>query len=299
MIKNPVPWPDGARCAVTFTWDMDADSLLHLVHPNDSDTRISTDSMLRYGPLIAVERIIEICEELGVKHTFFVPGWCAEKYPEALRMIVGAGHEVAHHGYLHEFPNEMTRDKEAYWTKRGYDAIAEVTGTAPRGWRAPWYKFSKYSLEILLDLGFTYDCSLMGDDVPHLLRCDKGDLVELPGNWQLDDWPHFVHNHDMDYMMPIKAPREAMACYMAEFDAMWEHHGFWVNCFHPFCSAQVARMMMVKDMMKQMQDKGEVWFATGEAVAAHVSKLISDGSYTPRVDELPYYDGRLKEFDET
>jgi peptidoglycan/xylan/chitin deacetylase (PgdA/CDA1 family) len=298
MIKNPVPWPDGARCAVTFTWDMDADSLLHLVHPNDADTRISTNSMLRYGPLIAVERIIDVCAELGVKHTFFVPGWCAERYPEAIRMMVAAGHEVAHHGYLHEFPNEMTRDKERYWTQRGFDAIASVAGRAPRGYRAPWYKFSKYSLEILLELGFTYDCSLMGDDVPHLLRCAAGDLIELPGNWQLDDWPHFVHNHDLDYMMPIKAPREAMACYMAEFEAMWEHRGFWVNCFHPFCSGQVSRMMMVRDMIREMQARGGVWFATGEEVAAHARALITDGAYTARVDELPYYDGRLPEFGE-
>lgn len=298
MIKNPVPWPNGARCAVTFTWDMDADSLLQLVHQNDADTRISTNSMFRYGPIIAVERIIGVCEELGIKNTFFVPGWCAEKYPEAVLMVKEAGHEVAHHGYLHEFPNVMTRDKEAYWTKRGHDALAELIGEAPRGWRAPWYKFSKHSLDILLELGFSYDCSLMGDDVPHLLRCAAGDLIELPGNWQLDDWPHFVHNDDMDYMMTIKAPREAMECYMAEFEAMWEHRGHWVNCFHPFCSAQVARMMMVKKMMQEMQAKGEVWFATGEEVAAHVQTLIDDGSYTPRVDELPYYDGRLKEFDE-
>lgn len=296
MIKNPVPWPNDARCAVTFTWDMDTDSILHLAHPNDADTRICTDSMLRYGPLIAVERIVAMCEELGVKHTFFVPGWCAEQYPEAIKMMVDGGHEVAHHGYLHEYPNEMTRDKEEYWTKRAYDAIATVAGKAPVGYRAPWYKFSKHSLEVLLELGFTYDCSLMGDDVPHLLRCAKGDLIELPGNWQLDDWPHFVHVHDLDFMMPIKSPQQAMECYMAEFDAMWEHNGFWVNCFHPFCSGQVARLMMVKKMIEQMQERGNVWITTGEEVAAHVSGLIEAGSYDPRVDELPYWKGRLDEF---
>lgn len=74
-----MPWLNGARCAVTFTWDMDADSILHLAHPNDADTRISTASMLRYGALIAVERILGVLDELGVKHSFFVPGRCAEQ----------------------------------------------------------------------------------------------------------------------------------------------------------------------------------------------------------------------------
>ena len=57
-------------------------------------------------------------------------------------------------------------------------------------------------------------------------------------------------------------------------------------------------MIMVKEMMEEMQDKGDVWFATGEEVAAHVNNLITKGDYTPRVDELPYYNGRLPAFDE-
>jgi hypothetical protein len=48
MIKNPVPWPDGAKCAVAITFDMDADSILHLHHPKTSISRISGLSMLRH-----------------------------------------------------------------------------------------------------------------------------------------------------------------------------------------------------------------------------------------------------------
>jgi hypothetical protein len=50
MIRRPVPWPNGAKVAVAITFDMDADSLVHLEHPRDSITRVSTISMLRYGP---------------------------------------------------------------------------------------------------------------------------------------------------------------------------------------------------------------------------------------------------------
>ena len=120
MIKNPVPWPNGARCAVTFTWDMDSDSILHLAHPNDADTRISTNSMLRYGPEVGVPRIIEMCAEFGVKQTFFIPGWCAERFPKAIELMVENGHEVGHHGYLHEYPNQMSQERERYWTDRGF-----------------------------------------------------------------------------------------------------------------------------------------------------------------------------------
>jgi peptidoglycan/xylan/chitin deacetylase (PgdA/CDA1 family) len=295
MIKNPVPWPNGARCAVVFTWDMDADSILHLAHPNDADTRLSTHSMLRYGPEVGVPRIVEMCSHFGIKQTFFVPGWCAEQHPKAVELMVKNGHEVATHGYLHEYPNELTKDHEQFWTHKATEAITKITGQRPRGYRAPWYKYSKHSTDILVDEGYLWDTSLMGDDNPYIIKSAKGELVELPSRWQLDDWPQFVHNHDLEFMMPIAAPSYAMEVYMAEFYAMWEHGGIWLNCFHPFCSGQVARLMMVQEMIGKMLAKGDVWIATGEEVALHLRKLQKEGKYNPRVDKVPFCEGRLPE----
>ena len=66
MLENPVPWPNGARCAVSFTWDMDADSILHLAHPEDADTRLMSMTDLRYGPEVAVPRICRLFESYGI-----------------------------------------------------------------------------------------------------------------------------------------------------------------------------------------------------------------------------------------
>jgi peptidoglycan/xylan/chitin deacetylase (PgdA/CDA1 family) len=239
---------------------------------------------------------MEMCKKFDIKQTFFVPGWCAEQYPEAIELMVENGHEVALHGYLHEYPNEMSEEEERFWTKKGADAIEKISGRRPVGYRAPWYKYSKHSTDILVDEGFLWDTSLMGDDIPYLIKGKKdSSLVQLPSRWQLDDWPQFVHNHDLDFMMPIASPQYAMDVYMAEFYAMWEHGGLWVNCFHPFCSGQVARLMMVAEMIGKMQAKGDVWIATGEEVALHFQKLVAEGKYTPRVDQLPFYSGRLTE----
>ena len=54
MIQNPIPWPNGARCAVAFTFDMDADSILHLAHHSIADTRVMGLSVLRYSLEIAI-----------------------------------------------------------------------------------------------------------------------------------------------------------------------------------------------------------------------------------------------------
>jgi hypothetical protein len=48
MIENPIPWPDGMRCAVAFTFDMDGESLLHIYQGETAPNRIALTSMLRY-----------------------------------------------------------------------------------------------------------------------------------------------------------------------------------------------------------------------------------------------------------
>ena len=61
-----------------------------------------------YGPLVGVPRILDLLERHQIASTFFVPGHTADRYPEAIRSIVAARHEIAHHGYLHEQPTALT-----------------------------------------------------------------------------------------------------------------------------------------------------------------------------------------------
>jgi peptidoglycan-N-acetylglucosamine deacetylase len=70
---------------VAITFDMDADSLVHVEHPRDSITRVSTISMLQYGPEVAVPRILEGYRRYGLRQTFLVPAWCIEQYPTRWR----------------------------------------------------------------------------------------------------------------------------------------------------------------------------------------------------------------------
>ena len=293
MIKNPVPWPDGAKCAVAITFDMDTDSLIHLDHPKDGFRRVSGISMLRYGPEVAVPRIVDTYKQFGIQQTFFVPAWCIENYPAAVKAMVDGGHEVAHHGYLHENPVGGNREEEYYWLKRGIEIIENATGQRPRGWRAPLYNFSDNSADLLIEEGFLYDASLMGDDVPYVLKTDLGELIELPAHWGVDDWPQFVQSMDLDYMMPIKAASRGIEVFREEFDAMYEYGGLWVGVWHPFATGRLVRWRQVVALIEYMQSKGDVWFARMEDIARHVGQCIDNGTYQPRVDRLPYYNSRV------
>ena len=146
MIRNPIPWPNGARCAAAITFDMDADSSLHLNHPDTADTKLCATTMMRYDADVAMPRLIEVFKRFGLRQTFFVPGWCVERYSDAIKAAVDDGHEIGHHGYLHEKVNLLSDAQELQVLRLGIEAIQNATGRRPRGYRAPSYAFSKRTL---------------------------------------------------------------------------------------------------------------------------------------------------------
>ena len=288
MIENPPPWPDGKRCAAAITFDMDSDSMLHVSLPEAAHKRVSALSWLRYDQ-VAVPRILEIYRRYDLKQTFFIPAWCMEQYSGLVEQIAAGGHEIGLHGYIHELAYaQASRDEEEYWLQRSLDSMEQVTGARPSGWRAPLYSFSEHTADLLTAAGFSYDSSLMGDDVPYVLRSSAGDLLELPVDWASDDWPQYVQSLEFEYLMPINSPDRAMDVFRAEFDAAWEHRGLWIATWHPFVSGRPARAMRILSLLDYMLDKGDVWIASLGEIARHVQSLIDSGSYSPRVDSLPY-----------
>lgn len=295
MIENPIPWPDSKRCAVALTFDMDAESLLHISFRESAPGRVALASMLRYGPEIAVPRLLALFRRFGLQQTFFVPGWCVETYPATVERILTDGHEIGHHGYLHKRPNQQSRDQEQDSLARGMDAIVRLTGRRPSGYRAPAYAFSGNTLELLQEQGFLYDSSLFGADIPYLIGNRSGDLVELPTDLSLDDWTQYVCLPEFGYMSPIAAPARAMEVFRAEFDAVWRHGGLWTAVWHPFVSGRLARCDAIADLLEYMTDKGGVWFAPLHDIAAHVRHLIETGAWTPRRDTIPFWPAPMDE----
>ena len=179
-------------------------------------------------------RILETYRRFGLRQTFFVPAWCIEQYPARGRGDA-RGRPRGRASRLH--PREPARRHARGAALLAAGAASRSSsgtpGKRPRGWRAPLYNFSDHSADLLVEEGFLYDASLMGDDVPYVLRTGRGELIELPSHWGLDDWPPYVHSIDLDYVMQIMAPDRAIEGFMAEFEAMWEHGGLWIGGLAP------------------------------------------------------------------
>ncbi len=86
-----------------------------------------------------------------------------------------------------------------------------------------------------------------------------------------------------------------MESFRAEFDAAWKYGGMFVPVWHPFLSGRLARCHAISQFIEYMLNKGNVWFAPMEEIAAHVRGLVASNQWQPHVDRLPHYDGPISE----
>jgi polysaccharide deacetylase family protein (PEP-CTERM system associated) len=146
----------------------------------------------RVGP--NTQRLLDLLAAAGVRATFFVLGWVAERQPALVRAIRRAGHEVGCHGYWHRLVYDQTPDEFRADLCRARDVLQDVLGEKVSAYRAPSFSItarSVWALDVLLEEGFAFDSSIYpthhdrygmpGAPLgPHQLRRSAGDLWEFP-----------------------------------------------------------------------------------------------------------------------
>ena len=264
-------WPDGVRAAAMFTFDLDAEAVMLADHPEVVDY-LDVIAHQRYGPKVAVPRILRLLERQRLRTTFFVPGWVAENWPDVVRSVRDAGHEIGHHGYMHESVRGVDEATEERYLVRGLEALDSVLGVRPTGYRAPSWDMNYRTPELLARHGFLYDSGLMDSDHPYALAAGERTLVELPVHWSLDDWNRY--NYVPGYASsPILAPSAAVAAWAEELDAMVEAGGLFNLTMHPFVSGRPARAAALEGLIERARATEGLWVAAGDEIAAWVVGL--------------------------
>jgi polysaccharide deacetylase family protein (PEP-CTERM system associated) len=109
------------------------------------------------------QRILSLLDAHGVRGTFFVLGWVAERSPGLVQCIAAAGHEIACHGFSHQLIYRQSRDEFLQETTRAKCHLEDVIGQSVLGYRAASFSITRdslWALDVLLDLGFAYDSSI-------------------------------------------------------------------------------------------------------------------------------------------
>ncbi len=256
-------WPGGARCAVMLCFDVDGETTALSEDPKLRD-RLTTMSQCEYGPKVGVPRLLELLAHLGAPATFFVPSYIAEHHPGMTRAIAAAGHEIGVHGYLHERLPGLSAARERAILKKSLRILEDLTGRRPTGYRAPWFELNPRTPGLLIELGFRYDSSMMGDEVPYL---HQGGLVEIPCQWMLEDWEQFAFNAEPAWGSIPQDCSKVYDLWWQEFEAIRDFGGCFVLTMHPWLMGRPSRVRLLERLVRDIQAKGEVWLARGGEVA--------------------------------
>ncbi|MFH1305793.1 MAG: XrtA system polysaccharide deacetylase, partial [Candidatus Omnitrophota bacterium] len=139
-------------------------------------------------------KVLEILADAGVRGTFFVLGWTAEKFPGVVRRIHEAGHEIASHGYAHDPVFTLTPDSFRDDVVKSKKILEDITREPVLGYRAPTFSLTEkslWALDVLVEEGFMYDSSVLpvcrrtrglagAERYPYKIRNGEGVLWEFP-----------------------------------------------------------------------------------------------------------------------
>ena len=256
-------WPNGARGAVAFTFDFDAEE----VWIGDDPENANLPGLLSqgtYGAKVAVPLILELLARHGLRQTFFIPGRVAERHPHRVSEILAAGHEVGHHGYTHTSPANLDAAAEEAELTKALE-ILRGFGADPVGYRSPSWDFSRATLGLLERHGFAYSSNLMDDLRPY--RHEGKQLVELPIQWILDDAAHFWFSSGMDWTRSISPPRVVREIWWDELDGIVTRGGACVITMHPQVIGRPHRVKFLDQFMTDVKARGDCWIATCSEIA--------------------------------
>ena len=108
--------------------------------------------------------ILDLFQRRGVHATFFTLGWVAERFPDLVRDIVAAGHEIASHGFGHERLTTLSRAQFRAGITRTRQLLEDIAGVAVTGYRAPSYSVGPTTLwahDELREAGYRYSSSIV------------------------------------------------------------------------------------------------------------------------------------------
>ena len=223
--------------------------------------------------VIGAARVLALLKKRGIPATWFIPGHTLETYPEACLKVLEAGHEIGHHGWTHVPPASLSREQEEAELVRANEQIRKLTGRHARGYRSPSWDLSPHSMELLLEHGFYYESSMMGNDYsPYRVRLGdrielqkpavfgkESRLIEMPISWSLDDYPHFEFVRTQSTVLQgLKNAGSVLANWIDDFLYMKRETDWGVitYTFHPFVIGRGHRMLALEQLIERLAAEG-------------------------------------------
>jgi peptidoglycan/xylan/chitin deacetylase (PgdA/CDA1 family) len=182
--------------------------------------------------------------------------------------VLRRGHEIGHHGYLHEKPFFLSgREEEEALVVKALEVMKRVLGIQPKGSRTPSCDPSTHTMDLLRKHGMIYHSNLMDQDLPYRHKTAHGELIELATTWVNDDWIYFGFSGNPAVGNGVWSQEDVFEIWREEFEGAWDEGGFFNLMFHPQVMGRPSRMRMLERLVQHILGKKNVWIARPGEIA--------------------------------
>ena len=268
---TPKRWPNGARVAVSLSFDFDTEPVWLGFQKQQSPSYMSRGE---YGARAGMPRILAMLDKYKIPATFFIPAISMVLHPEVIDDIKQRPqHEFGFHSYVHENPLELTEQEEREVYEKAMKIFVEKVGKRPVGFRSAAWDLTPATIRLVKEMGFLYDSSMMADDRPYELVTEgqASGVIELPVEWILDDWPYFQLSWSSHHV-GLRNASDVYSVWASEFDGAYAEGSTFILVMHPQVIGHRYRMQMLERLVTYMRKKPGVWFATQEQIAQYVQE---------------------------
>jgi peptidoglycan/xylan/chitin deacetylase (PgdA/CDA1 family) len=283
--KNDLPaafsWPNGNRIAVIVTLLFENWSDGQAPNYSPMTTSLKPGSYDRagvtwsqYGGNAGIWRLIRILDEFGIKATVCANARSVELYPDAARMAVERGHEIAAHNYTQDGLLAYMSPKEQQETiRRCVKIIEQHTGVRPTGWLSSVLASTDDTVDQLCQEGFLWYGDCNDWDLPRILHAKSGSIVNLP------------HTDFADNRVLRQHPRPYFDMHKDTFDFLYRNEpGAMLNLTaHCNFGGRPLMAAMFADILRYFRSFPDVWFPRHDEMATWFRGLgVDQVSYADR-----------------
>jgi peptidoglycan/xylan/chitin deacetylase (PgdA/CDA1 family) len=225
-----------------------------------------------YGTRVGLYRLLDAFDRAGVRASFATNAAIAERYPQVVRDVIAAGHEIVAHStdMNGTIASGLAEAEEAALIATALDTLERICGTRPQGWLSIARSQSFATPRLLAAAGVGYMLDWVNDELPYLMTTPTGAIVNLPLNHELSDRQIIgVQQQSADSY----AGQIADACDWLDAEA--ERFGGRMLPLHvtPYILGLPYRIGAFERLLADLTARPSLWFApAGEIVAAFTTQ---------------------------
>lgn len=270
-------WPGDKRIAVMFLvayegWsEGKAPGIGPMGNPlQPSFLDLNALSWANYGHRCGVQRILKVLDRQRIKSSAMVCGVLAERYPDTVRAIAEAGHEIVAHSYgMDVIPVYLDEAQERDNIRRTTDLIEKACGVRPKGWISPRGTPSARTLRMLVEEGYEWHGDHFDDDLPYVIRFGGRSIIAFPLGMGVNDLPISVR-----YGNTARAMLEA---FEVEFDYLQRRENGPAKIdatVHAHVFGRPAGIWVYEEIMERAKAAKDVWIGTRAEAVAHLRTVL-------------------------